>query len=279
VNMDSEEGRQVWENVEMGGTPRIALSRDRVLAAEWTLLRPIRPGGPHSLTEVLSAVAGKMQLSASAQSEPTSKWRPFANLVRKAYQKSYAADVILATGSAMVVDSPRQVFYSSRTTDELIALLRNRRRIDGKVVAVPDASKFAARLAQSGIRPRPLEELLWLTGLVAGAGESLGDWNPREPVRLSRWPSFASLPYRQCHLKMAAILTAHSALAGALAEACEVAAGDAADFLNACAEIGILETQAAPVSNAEFTPEDSMKTTVMDAWRSVVGSLRREESD
>ena len=34
VNMDSKEGLQVWENVDFGGTPRIALSRDRVLAAE-----------------------------------------------------------------------------------------------------------------------------------------------------------------------------------------------------------------------------------------------------
>jgi hypothetical protein len=153
---------------------------------------------------------------------------------------------MLATGSALVVDPPGKVFYSSRTIDELAALLRNRRRIEGKVVAVPDARKLAARLARWGIMPRPLEELLWLTGLVAGAGESLGAWNPREPVRLSRWPNFASLPHRQCHLKMAAILTADGALAGALAEACEVAAGDAADFLNACAEIGILEGRAAP---------------------------------
>jgi hypothetical protein len=242
VNVDSEEGRQVWENVDFGGTPRIALSRDRVLAAEWTLLKPIRPGGPHSLTEVLSAVAGKMQLSAPARSAPTSKWRPFANLVRKALRESHPADVMLATGSALVVDSAGRVFYSSRTTDELVALLRNRRRIDGKVVAVPDARKFAGRLARWGIMPRPLEELLWLTGLVTGAGESLGSWDPREPVRLSRWPNFTSLPYRQCHLKMAAILTAHGTLASALADACEVAAGDAADFLNACAEIGILKT-------------------------------------
>jgi hypothetical protein len=78
---------------------------------------------------------------------------------------------------------------------------------------------------------------------------------------------------------MAAMLTADGALADALAKACEVAAGDAADFLNACAEIGILETRAAPVSNAELTPDDSMKTMVLDAWRKVVGNPSREESD
>ena len=178
-----------------------------------------------------------------------------------------------------MVDPHGKVFYSSRTTDELAALLRNRRRLDGKVVAVPDVRKFAARLARWGIMPRPLEELLWLTGLVAGAGQSLGAWDPREPVRLSRWPDFASLPYRQWHLKMAAMLTADGALADALAKGCEVAVGDAADFLNACAEIGILETRAAPVSNAELTPDDSMKTMVLDAWRKVVGNPSREESD
>lgn len=242
VDMDNEEGRHVWESVDFGGTPRIALSRDRVLAAEWTLVKPIRPGGPHSLTEVLTAVAGKVLLASPARSVPTSKWRPFANLVRRAFRESDPADVMLATGSALVVDTAGLVFYSSRTTDELVALLRNRRRIDGKVLAVPDARKFAGRLARWGIMPRPLEELQWLTGLVTGAGESLGSWDPREPVRLSRWPNFASLPHRQCHLKMAAILTAHGTLASALADACEVAAGDAADFLNACAEIGILKT-------------------------------------
>ena len=277
VDMDSREGHQVWENVDFGGTPRIALSRDHVLAAEWTLLRPIRPGGPHSVTEVLTAVAGKLLLSAPAPAVPTSTWRPFAGLVRKACHQPYPADIVLATGSALAVDPPGQVFYSSRTTDELVALLRNRRRIDGKVVAVPDARKLAARLARWRIMPRPLEELLWLTGLVSGAGESIGAWNPREPVRLSRWPKFASLPYRQCHLKMAAMLTANGALASALAEACQVAAGDAADFLNACAEIGILETRAASAS--EHTTEDSMKTTVLGTWRKVVGGLRRKESD
>jgi len=279
VDMDSKEGRQVWENLDFGGTPRIALSRDHVLAAEWTLLKPIRAGGPLSLTEVLTSVAGKLQLSGPAPSAPTSKWRPFATLVRKACHKSYPADVVLPTGSALVVDPHGKVFYSSRTTEELAALLRNRRRLDGKVVAVPDARKFAARLARWGIMPRPLEKLLWLTGLVAGAGQSLGAWDPREPVRLSRWPDFASLPYRQWHLKMAAMLTADGALADALAKACEVAVGDAADFLNACAEIGILETRASPVSNADLTPEDSMKTMVLDAWRKVVGNPSREESD
>ncbi|MGB5082523.1 MAG: hypothetical protein WBO23_17480 [Burkholderiales bacterium] len=251
VDMDSEEGRHVWESVDFGGTPRIALSRDRVLSAQWTLLRPIRPGGTHSLTEVLSEVAGKVRLSAPARSGPASGWRPFAHLVRKACNQSYPADVVLTTGSALVIDSPGQVFYSSRITDELVALLRNRRRLDGKVVVVPDARKLAGRLARWGIMPRPLEELLWLMGLVAGAGESLGGWDAREPVRLKRWPNFASLPYRQCHLKMAAILTVRAALAGALATECEVAAGDAADFLNACAEIGILETRAAPANNTE----------------------------
>jgi hypothetical protein len=63
---------------------------------------------------------------------------------------------------------------------------------------------------------------------------------------------------------MAAILTADAALAAALAEACEVAVGDAADFLNACAEIGILETGAAEGAAA---------------WRNVAGSLKRGKAE
>lgn len=277
VDMDGPEGRQVWENVDFGDIPRIALSRDQVLGAEWTLLKPIRTGGTHSVTEVLQAVAGKLQISDPARDSPARRKHTFAALVRKAYHKPYPADLTLATGSVLVVDAAKQLFYSSRTTDELIALLRNRRRLDGRVVPVVDAAKLPKRLARWGITPRPLQELLWLTGLVTGAGESLGDWDPREPVRLSRWPDFASLPYRQCHLKMAAMLTARDALAGAVAEACEVAEGDAADFLNACAEIGILEARGAP--GGKLTPEDSMKTTVTDAWRSVVGSFKREEAE
>jgi hypothetical protein len=113
VDMDSKEGNQVWENVNFGGTPRIALSRDQVLAAEWTLLKPIRPGGPHSLTEVLTAVAGKLQLSAQASSTPTYNWRPFASMVRRACQQPYPSDVMLATGSALVVD-PQGRFSTRR---------------------------------------------------------------------------------------------------------------------------------------------------------------------
>jgi hypothetical protein len=269
VDMDSPEGRQVWENVHFGGIPRIALSRDQVLGAEWTLLKPIKTGGTHSVTEVLSAVAGKLQISSDpAQDSRAIRKETFAALTRRACQQPHPADLVLANGSVLVIDPAERIFYSSRTTDELIALLRNRRRLDGKVVPVSDPSKAPHRLARWGIKPRPLEELLWLTGLVTGAGESLGGWDAREPVRLARWPDFAKLPYRQCHLKMAAMLTTDGVLPGKLAEACEVAVGDAADFLNACAEIGILE------SKATHAAEDKRATT-MDIWRGVVGTFKR----
>lgn len=276
VDMDGPEGRQVWENVDFGDIPRIALSKDQVLGTEWTLLKPIRAGGAHSVTEVLTAVSGKLQISDPARDSPARRKETFAALVRKAYGKNYPADLVLPNGSVLVVDTVKQVFYSSRTTDELIALLRSRRRLEGKVVPVSDVSKLPARLAQWGIKPRPLEGLLWLTGLVTGAGESLGGWDLGEPVRLNRWPDFPKLSYRQAHLKMAAMLKGEGALASAVAEACQVAAGDVADFLNACAEIGILETKGAV--RDELTAENSMKTTVMDAWRGVVGTFKRGES-
>lgn len=272
VDLDGPEGRQVWENVHFGGIPRIALSRDQVLGAEWTLLKPIKTGGAHSVTEVLSAVAGKLQLSDPARDTPGRSKATFAALARRACEQPHPADLVLANGSVLVIDPAEKIFYSSRTTDELIALLRSRRRLEGKVVPVSHAEKLPARLARWGIKPRPLEELLWLTGLVVGAGESLGGWDPREPVRLARWPDFAKLPYRQTHLKMAAMLTSDGMLAGKLAEACGVAAGDAADFLNACAEIGILESKATQAS-----AEDKRATT-MNIWRGVVGTFKRGES-
>ena len=271
VDLDGPEGRQVWENVHFGGIPRIALSRDQVLGAEWTLLKPIKTGGAHSVTEVLSAVAGKLQLSDPARDTPGRSKATFATLARRACEQPHPADLVLANGSVLVIDPAQEIFYSSRTTDELIALLRSRRRLEGKVVPVSHAEKLPARLARWGIKPRPLEELLWLTGLVVGAGESLGGWDPREPVRLARWPDFAKLPYRQTHLKMAAMLTTEGMLADKLAEACGVAAGDAADFLNACAEIGILESKATQPS-----AEDKRATT-MNIWRGVVGTFKRGE--
>jgi hypothetical protein len=50
-----------------------------------------------------------------------------------------------------------------------------------------------------------------------------------------------------------------------------VATGDAADFLNACAEIGILESKAA---NAGVSAGDIRASTI-DIWRGVVGTFRR----
>jgi hypothetical protein len=230
------------------------------------------------VTEVLTAVASKLQISDPERDSPARRKETFAALVRKACGKGYPADLVLPTGSVLVVDTAKKVFYSSRTTDELIALLRSRRRLDGQVVAVSsDAAKLPGRLARFGIKPRPLDELLWLTGLIAGAGESLGGWDPHEPVRLSRWPDFPKLPYRQAHLKMAAMLKGDGALAGDVAKACEAALGDVADFLNACAEIGILEARGA--ARDELTAETSMKTTVMDAWRGVVGTFKRVEPE
>ena len=272
VDMDGPEGKQVWENVHFGGIPRIALSRDQVLGTEWTLLKPIKTGGPHSVTEVLSQVASKLQI-ADPRRDASDKTVVFAQLVRRACESAHPADVLLQNGSVLIVDSGNKTFYSSRTTDELIALLRSRRRLQGKVVAVSDTAKFPARLARWGIKPRPLEELLWLTGLVAGAGESLGGWNTRDPVRLTRWPDFAKLPYRQAHLKMAAMLAKQGALASAVAEACETAPGDVADFLNACAEIGVLESKAV---KAGASAADA-KANTMDIWRGVVGTFKRGE--
>jgi hypothetical protein len=76
---------------------------------------------------------------------------------------------------------------------------------------------------------------------------------------------------------MAAILRDHGSLTSELAVACEVATGDAADFLNACAEIGILETRAGSARGP--APEDSKKTAAKDAWRNVVGSLKRQDPE
>jgi hypothetical protein len=271
IDMDGPEGRQVWENVHFGGIPRIALSKDQVLGAEWTLMKPVRPGGPHSVTEVLQAVAGKLQIADPSLEPKGGGKATFATLVRRACIQAHPTDLVLANGSVLVVDVLQKVYYSSRTTDELIALLRSRRRLEGKVAPVSNADKAPGRLARWGIKPRALEELLWLTGLVTGAGESLGGWNQRDLVRLTRWPDFAKLPYRQCHLKMAAMLTKEGLLPEKLAEACEVPVGDAADFLNACAEIAILESKAqkSPASTADA------KATTMDIWRGVVGTFKR----
>lgn len=216
-------------------------------------------------------MAGKLQISDPAQEASGEKTVTFAHLARRAYHQTNIADVMLQNGSVLIVDAEKHVFYSSRTTDELIALLRSRRRISGKVVPVSDAQKIPARLARWGIKPRPLQELLWLTGLVAGAGEPIGGWTPSEPVRLNRWPDFAKLPYRQVHLKIAAMLTADGVLPGKVAEMCEAAPGDVADFLNACAEIGILESKSAHTSVAAV----DIKATTMDIWRGVVGSFKK----
>jgi hypothetical protein len=71
---------------------------------------------------------------------------------------------------------------------------------------------------------------------------------------------------------MAAMLTKEGALASAVAEACEAAPGDVADFLNACAEIGVLESRAVKAG----APADA-KATTMDIWRGVVGTFKRGE--
>ena len=92
-------------------------------------------------------------------------------------------------------------------------------------------------------------------------------------MRLARWPDFAKLPYRQAHLKMAAMLTTDGILPGKLAEACGVAAGDAADFLNACAEIGILESKAAHASASA----GDIRATTMNIGRGVAGTFKRGE--
>jgi len=149
--------------------------------------------------------------------------------VRQAFQKSLAADVVLPERLGLIVDSPKKVFYSSRSPDELVALLPQPapRGRDGR--ASRERGKIAKRMARLEIKPRLLEVLLWLTASSAEPG-SPGRLGPAS----ARCGSIAaglrrtSLP--PGHVENGRMLTKEGALAGAGGASVRVAPGDVADF-------------------------------------------------
>ncbi len=95
--------------------------------------------------------------------------------------------------------------------------------------------------------------------------------------RLKRWPDLGNLPHEPHHMHWCGILTRQRAPLHALAKSGGVPPAQAAAFLDACGELGILErTDASPEEIAAVVlPEVSKKGRErISLFKNILGRLR-----
>ena len=145
-----------------------------------------------------------------------------------------------------------RAWFSAGTAAEVFGWLGEGNR---PVRVLPFGSTEEARDA-AGAKdepPRPLEQLMWIACLRTPP-ERLAPYESAL-FRLKRWPDLGNLPHEPHHMHWCGILTRQKAPLHALAKNGGVSAEQTAAFLDACAELGILdrtEATAAEIAAVEL---------------------------
>jgi hypothetical protein len=139
--------------------------------------------------------------------------------------------------------------------------------------ASTDEARDAAGCKEEPVRP--LEQLMWMVCLRTPPERLL----PYETAlfRLKRWPDLGNLPHEPHHMHWCGILTRQRAGLNALAANGGVSAAQTAAFLDACAELGILERTDATASEiaAVQLPVISKKGRErISLFKNILGRLR-----
>ena len=103
------------------------------------------------------------------------------------------------------------------------------------------AESSPARSRRPDSPPRPLEHLYWIAALRCGGGADSVARHGEAVFRLRRWPDLGHLPHERHHLQWCGQLTRRRMTLAAMAEGADREPREAAAFLDACAELGILE--------------------------------------
>ena len=123
--------------------------------------------------------------------------------------------------------------------------------------------------------PRPLEQLMWLACLRTPP-ERLAPYESAL-FRLKRWPDLGNLPHEPHHMHWCGILTRQKAPLQALANTGGVSAPQTAAFLEACAELGILERSeatAAEIAAVELPVISKKGRERISLFKNILGRLR-----
>jgi hypothetical protein len=188
---------------------------------------------------------------------------------------SSKAAVLEAPGLKPICVMPQaRAWFSTGTAAEVFAWLAEGNR---PMRVLPFDSTEEARDA-AGARdepPRPLEQLMWV-GCIRTPPERLAPYETAL-FRLKRWPDLGNLPHEPHHMHWCGILTRQKAPLGALASTGGVSKEQTAAFLDACAELGILdrtEATAAEIATVELPAISKKGRERISLFKNILGRLR-----
>lgn len=263
IDVDSEEGRTLWERRPDAYPLAVAAARARDFACEWMLAKPFRPLGPHSIVETLNAIApviaSRKPREASGDSTfgQTQRLAPLGGVtetVLKAVASGQPAKLVHGGDVAVLVDPQGRRYYRRISRERLDLLMKDRRA--GTIAYEPcDRAEFETAIRDGELRPKPLERLLWLT-FVLGHDVQPRGWAPEDGIRIRHWPDFASLPHNSNHLRLAAAFSRRPAAVADVAVTSRILQGEVIRFVNACAALGLVEAGAAPERAAAPRPAE-----------------------
>jgi hypothetical protein len=256
--------------VPAGEAPRAA-SPEREPQPAWASSEAPQPAEPAQDDADIKDILRRMRFATLGT---TSEARSMLEALR-GIRGSDQATVLEAPGLKSICVLPQaRAWLSTGQASEIFGWLAEGNR---PVRLLPFASTDEARDA-AGCKEepvRPLEQLMWMVCLRTPPERLL----PYETAlfRLKRWPDLGNLPHEPHHMHWCGILTRQRAGLNALAANGGVSAAQTAAFLDACAELGILERTDATASEiaAVQLPVISKKGRErISLFKNILGRLR-----
>jgi hypothetical protein len=267
VDVDQDEGKEVWAQLASAPPVLIAASRDRNFTAAWLLAKPLRTMGPNSLPAVLNGVAARLlaQGRVPAANDPM---QPLGGLIREAASHAKPCRITVDGRAILYIDAAAGLGHLVLKQARLIDLCSGRSHAPHELAEFAERHDFEQELAMTRASARPLPELLWLAAML-DAGEATR-FARDQRLRLKRWPNFAVLAHKPVHLRMAAILVRQARSVQEVADACAVPSIEVARFVNACAELDLID--AVPGEDAGAIQRRTDRLGLLDG---ILGRLRR----
>lgn len=162
-------------------------------------------------------------------------------------ESRFAGDPLLVRrGEEEFLFLPRHHKVFSRRKAHLEALAEALRAVTRQDVRAIGTADAATLIASGNYHAQPMEAMAWQLAMLAVPKAPLEAGVPEHHLRLKRWPNFAILPHRPCHLQWAARLARGPQPLRTLVAESVGGFDPVARFANACSLLGILDMHAAP---------------------------------
>lgn len=185
---------------------------------------------------------------------------------RKSFALYFESDIDKNT-PALIVDGPERYCYALDRPNRWLP------RFEGKIEWL-ELSTEALNTAKNKAKYHtyPLSSIRWCLALLLWIDNPSPRAAQFQRVKLQRWPDFTLLPYRPQHVIMSGCLSKGAMTLDAVATAVKQPRGLVQNFVNACAETGLLDEKEM-ISVATTSPTAVAATTVPIIKRTGKSSL------